>query len=186
MNDRNCSGCGTASSIGEAGAKAYANYTEKAAPKVDPLENAFKLIESEKEHRSLQADQILMLRMVMPSFAAQVRQLQQGLFSWFQHQGFWPSGWDAKFAGFRAVYSEQDREQNNLKRMEKLGLIVTEVAECMEAVRKSDRDNEAEELADVLVRVLDYAGGFNIPLAEAFERKMLANYARPMKHGKEF
>jgi hypothetical protein len=40
---------------------------------------------------------------------------------------------------------------------EKLMLIVTEVAEAQEALRNGDRENEAEEVADILIRVLDYA-----------------------------
>jgi len=39
------------------------------------------------------------------------------------------------------------------------------------------------ELADVLIRVFDYAGAYRIPLAEATIRKHLYNHSRPYRHG---
>lgn len=157
-------------------------YSPRASFGRPTTSDAHAILAADQRHRSLQADQILMLKMVMPSFSAQIKQLSEGLFHWFKHQGFWPKDWEPYFQGVVGDSSEQ----TNLKKMEKLGLIVTEVAECMEAVRKGDSTNEADELADVLIRVLDYAGGFNLPLAQAFEEKMLKNYARPLKHGKGF
>lgn len=148
-----------------------------------------KELEGEREHRRLADSQALQLKMVMPYFSDSLRQLSEGLFAWFRHQGFWPATWqpaERRFNDDLCSPDSKEREQHRLKKMEKLGLIVTEVAECMEAVRKDDGQNEAEELADVLVRLLDYAGGFDIELATAFEQKMLKNYARPRRHGKQF
>lgn len=39
------------------------------------------------------------------------------------------------------------------------------------------------ELADVLIRVFDYAGAYGIPLAEAVIRKHFYNFTRPYRHG---
>lgn len=39
------------------------------------------------------------------------------------------------------------------------------------------------ELADVLIRVFDYAGAYGIPLSEATIRKHAYNYTRPYRHG---
>ena len=68
---------------------------------------------------------------------------------------------------------------------ELLMLIVTEVAEAMEGVRKSlpddklpHRSMEEVELADVIIRILDYAGGFNLDLAGSISEKMLFNLSR--------
>lgn len=76
---------------------------------------------------------------------------------------------------------------------EQLALIHSEVSECLEAVRKlrpSEHiphvDNETEELADILIRVFDYAGGHNLDLATAFIEKFKFNLTRPVKHGKQF
>lgn len=140
-----------------------------------PTEAAEATLKDAEAHRLLVESQILTLHMVMPHFDVSLRQLQEGLFKWFEHQGFWGDG--------STICSG---EQARLKKMEKLGLIVTEIAECMEGVRLGDRENEAEELADALVRMLDYCGGFSIDLSAAFERKMLKNYQRPFRHNKHF
>lgn len=74
----------------------------------------------------------------------------------------------------------------------KLGLIVTEVAEAIEAVRApwpqpSEKVPEAtceeEEIADVLIRTLDYAAYRELRLDLAVERKLEANARRGYRHG---
>lgn len=81
----------------------------------------------------------------------------------------------------------------NLKKMEKVMLIVTELSEGVEGIRKdlpSDKiagfTSEEEEMADALIRILDYAGGFNLRLGAAFEAKLAYNASREYKHGKKF
>ena len=65
-----------------------------------------------------------------------------------------------------------------------LMLITTEVAEAAEAVRIEDEKNFGEELADILIRVFDVAGGMDVNLGRAVREKMAKNAARPYKHGK--
>ena len=67
---------------------------------------------------------------------------------------------------------------------EALMLIVTELAEAMEAHRRVDNDNFKEELADVFIRLFDLCGGLNIDIEEEIARKSKKNKARPYKHGK--
>lgn len=74
---------------------------------------------------------------------------------------------------------------------ELLMLIVSEVAEAMEGERKNLMDTHlthrkmAEvELADVLIRVFDYAGGFGYDLAGAVREKLVYNTMRK-DHKKE-
>jgi NTP pyrophosphatase (non-canonical NTP hydrolase) len=67
---------------------------------------------------------------------------------------------------------------------EKLMLIVTEVAEIQEALRDDDRENEAEELADVVIRCLDYAAWRGINLDSEIAKKMGRNRERPHLHGR--
>lgn len=64
-------------------------------------------------------------------------------------------------------------------------LMVSEIAEAMEGERKDLMDDKipsrkmAEvELVDVLIRVFDYAGGFDYDLQGAFEEKMIFNATR--------
>lgn len=59
-------------------------------------------------------------------------------------------------------------------------LIISELAECLEGERKNLQDDKlphrkmAEvEMADVVIRVLDYAGGFGIPLNDIPEDQLV-------------
>jgi NTP pyrophosphatase (non-canonical NTP hydrolase) len=68
---------------------------------------------------------------------------------------------------------------------ELLCLIHSEISECLEGVRKNAMDDklphrraEEVELADALIRILDYAGGFGLDLAGAFAEKMTYNQQR--------
>ena len=67
---------------------------------------------------------------------------------------------------------------------EALMLIVTELAEAMEAHRVQDKANFNEELADTFIRLLDLCGGLKIDIEEEINKKYLKNKSRPYKHGK--
>lgn len=67
---------------------------------------------------------------------------------------------------------------------EKLMLIVSEAAEALEALRDDDRENEAEEVADIVIRVLDYAAWRGISLDREIAAKMDKNQVRPRLHGR--
>ena len=64
-----------------------------------------------------------------------------------------------------------------------LALITSEVSEALEGFRLNDRENFAEELADVLIRVLDCAGGLGIDLDRCVREKMEKNRHRGYRHG---
>lgn len=68
---------------------------------------------------------------------------------------------------------------------EMLMLVVTEISEAMEGHRKSLPDDHLPEfsmltveLADAIIRILDLAGGLNLPIGEALYRKVLYNAQR--------
>ena len=67
---------------------------------------------------------------------------------------------------------------------EALMLIVTELAEAMEAHRIQDEQNFKEELADSFIRLLDLCGGLEIDIEEEIYKKSIRNKNRPYKHGK--
>ena len=99
--------------------------------------------------------------------------------------------------------------------LEAMALVTSEVGEAVEAVRKIDPDiandlrtgpldynaaidatlsehigNDgysayAEELADIVIRVMDEADDRNIDLAGAILAKLKYNMSRPYKHGKK-
>ena len=67
---------------------------------------------------------------------------------------------------------------------EALMLIVTELAEAMEAHRVKDQENFKEEIADTFIRLLDLCGGLKIDIEDEIARKSSKNKNRPYKHGK--
>lgn len=75
---------------------------------------------------------------------------------------------------------ENEREFGTL-----IALIHSEASEALEAHRKEE-DNIGEELADIVIRVADLAGGYNIDLEWEVAKKMDYNLKRPYKHGKQY
>lgn len=67
-----------------------------------------------------------------------------------------------------------------------LALIGTEVSEAIEAHRCCDDANLREELADIVIRVMDYCGYAGIDLEAEIAAKMEKNLNRPPKHGKRY
>jgi len=65
-------------------------------------------------------------------------------------------------------------------------LIVTELSEAVEALRKDDMSNFKEELADVAIRLFDLVGGLEIDLEEEINKKMEINKNREKMHNKLF
>ena len=74
---------------------------------------------------------------------------------------------------------------------EVLMLMVTELAEAMEAYRDGNPVSEKipgfskmeEELVDVIIRLLDFAGGTGFDIEGALSAKMAYNESRPYRHG---
>jgi NTP pyrophosphatase (non-canonical NTP hydrolase) len=64
-----------------------------------------------------------------------------------------------------------------------LALIHSEVSEALEADRKGNNENFAEELADVCIRIFDLCGSKEIDLETAISKKMEFNKTRSYKHG---
>lgn len=87
------------------------------------------------------------------------------------------NGWDV----LRPEYWE---EEDKIPRV--LALIHSEVSEALEAFRHRDRKNFEEELADVLIRTLDAAGGLGIDIQSAVIDKVEKNKGRGYKHGGKF
>lgn len=80
-----------------------------------------------------------------------------------------------------------DNEGNRLTRNkgEMLALIHSEISEALEGVRKDKMDehlpqfkNEVVELADAVIRILDYAHGHGYAIGPAIVQKILFNRSR--------
>lgn len=106
-----------------------------------------------------------------PLIKVQFDELSKLLHHWNEIQGFWTS--------------------ENVG--EKLMLITSEIAEAMEADRKDIQQSEhipaftgvEEELADAVIRILDFAHHFKLRLPEAIVAKTHYNLSRPYMHGKK-
>lgn len=74
---------------------------------------------------------------------------------------------------------------------EALMLMVTELSEAMEALREGSPQSDKipgfsqveEELADAIIRILDFAGGNDLDIEGALQAKMRFNESRPYRHG---
>ena len=84
---------------------------------------------------------------------------------------------------------------DSTNKAEKIALMQSELSEVLEAVREGGRqidkhcpyyEKEAVELADVIIRVLDYCHFYCIPIAQAIIAKAGYNETHPYKHGKAF
>lgn len=75
-------------------------------------------------------------------------------------------------------------------RLAMLMLMVEELGECCSGVRKDamddhllDRKMEVAELADVVLRIMDYCTFHGLPVAQVIIEKMQYNATRPYRHG---
>ncbi len=76
-----------------------------------------------------------------------------------------------------------DMKDNKFYIPTKLGLIMSEGAEALEAHRKGDNEHIVEELADVVLRCMDLAEAEGWDLGSTIVDKHLKNLDRPFKHG---
>ena len=64
-----------------------------------------------------------------------------------------------------------------------IALVHSEASEALEAFRKNDKTNFIEEMADVLIRVLDCVGGFESDFDAVVRAKLEKNRNRGYRHG---
>jgi NTP pyrophosphatase (non-canonical NTP hydrolase) len=71
---------------------------------------------------------------------------------------------------------------------EVIALIHSELSEALQKLREPDFTWEGvgEELADAVIRILDYAEARGIPLPRILLAKVEENRRRPFRHGKRF
>lgn len=87
----------------------------------------------------------------------------------------WDNGWNVTVPG--------DWKATHHKVPAILALIHSEVSEALEAFRNDDLETFAEELADIVIRVLDCAPGLEIDLDIAIRAKLEKNRSRGFRYG---
>ncbi len=96
----------------------------------------------------------------------------------------------AKRQGFYEPYENMDEADHVVFHLKQLAMIHSEVTEVLEAIRKEQGDEKVvEELADIVIRVLDFwaflneTGYTKRSLSDALNKKVEANKQREWRHG---
>ena len=92
--------------------------------------------------------------------------------------------------GFYEPYDNMDEADHVVFHLKQLAMIHSEVTEVLEAIRKDQGDDKVvEELADIIIRVLDFwaflneTGYTKNSLSNALNKKVEANKKREWRHG---
>lgn len=75
--------------------------------------------------------------------------------------------------------------RNSEMMLAKLMLVTTEVAEAAEACRDENMKQFGEELADIIIRVLDITASCEIDIGVHVRKKLAAWILRPSLHGRK-
>jgi hypothetical protein len=122
-----------------------------------------------------------------------LNELARDISHWATGKGFWdiPASIQEACDNDPEVRKWLDNKIASTKQM----LIVTEVAELIEGLRKPGQEDpndaagftsEESESADQIIRILDFCGKRGLRIGEAVCAKMTKNEGRPHMHGKGF
>ena len=109
-----------------------------------------------------------------------IKQLQKLCHQIAREKGFWDNN-----DSLEKFYIGQTFDTRNNGEM--IALMHSELSEALEELRKPNCKMKlvGEELADCIIRILDFCEGRGINLQTLLEKKIKKNKKRPYKHGKK-
>lgn len=109
---------------------------------------------------------------------SQIKELQKECHEIAVEKGFYD-----KYNEYYTLNDEKNRPEAEL-----ICLMHSELSEALEAVRSNntEENNLGEEMADVVIRILDACGYWQIDLETEILKKIEKNKSRPYKHNKKF
>jgi NTP pyrophosphatase (non-canonical NTP hydrolase) len=106
----------------------------------------------------------------------------------------WKSFWEAWYSIAKKTHQisvEHGFDSPDQNQAEVLALIHSEISEALEAIRKGNPTSEKippyscveEELADAVIRIMNFGKTRNWDIAGAIQAKTIYNNSRPYRHG---
>ena len=124
-----------------------------------------------------------------------MKKLQEEIHRIADDHGFWSDYRDLrKLVGeYGGLLGVQEDAPELMIQLSRAMLMVSEISEAVEARRNHDAKDDklpqysgfTVELADCIIRILDMAEQFNLPVIEAILDKSDYNKSRPFMHGKQ-
>ncbi len=117
--------------------------------------------------------------------------LQDDIHVYSQSKGWWENHEELRKVLLSVKGEEGLQEADLLYKMSRTMLMVTELSEGVESLRHGDPPDDkvpefsgyTVELADTMIRILDTAARFKLPVIDAVVAKMEVNRNRPYMHG---